>query len=234
MNRAFAIGLTSAFISRLREQSLDPALLAVIKERLAAHSAELQGQLPELLLRSNSPEEAIRSWLSDKDLSHWIPQAHGGSAMQGWQFETAPWNRSRGAEPMGAVDIGRAHIDGGIDAFAAPGVVADIAGHCLEAAVFAALIAMAWELLRNQESWRQAGPVERKERLTCALKSAGMAAISGASLSIAVSVALALVPGAQIWLVAGMFCSVAKRLPGDSEGTFDLRTFSKQGIAQTN
>jgi hypothetical protein len=234
MNRAFAIGLTSAFISRLREQSLDPALLAVIKERLAAHSAELQGQLPELLLRSNSPEEAIHSWLSDKDLSHWIPQAHGGSAMQGWQFETASWNRSRGAEPMSAVDIGRAHIDGGMDAFAAPGVVADIAGHCLEAAVFAALIAMAWELLRNPESWRQARPVERQQRLLYALKSAGVAAISGASLSIAVSTALALVPGAQIWLVAGAICSAARALPGDSEGAFDLRTFSNQRIAQTN
>jgi len=227
MNRAFAIGLTSAFISRLHERSLDPSLQAMIKERLAAHSAELQGQLPELLLRSNSPEEAIRSWLSDKDLSHWIPQAHGGSAMQGWQFETASWNRSRGAEPMGAVDIGRAHIDGGIDAFSAPGVAADIAGHCFEAAVFAALIAMAWELLRNQQSWRQARPVERKEMLTRALKNAGMAAISGASLSIAVSVALALVPGGQIWLTAGAICSTVKALPGTGDRAFDLMTFPK-------
>jgi len=227
MNRGFAIGLTSAFISRLREQSLDPALLAVIKERLAAHGADLQGQLPELLLRSNSPEEAIRSWLSDKDLSHWIPQAHGGSAMQGWQFETVSWNRSRGAEPMSVVDIGRAHIDGGMDAFAAPGVVADIAGHCLEAAVFAALIAMAWELLRNPESWRQARPVERQQRLLYALKSAGVAAISGASLSIVVSVALALLPGAQFWLVAGTICSTAQALPGSGDRAFDLMAFSK-------
>ena len=75
MSRPFAIGLTSAFITRLREQSLDPSVVAVLKERLAAHSAELQGQLPELLLRSSSPEEAIRSWLSDKDLSHWNTQS---------------------------------------------------------------------------------------------------------------------------------------------------------------
>jgi len=217
MNRALAIGLTSAFISRLRERSLDPSLEAMIKERLAAHSAELQGQLPELLLRSNSPEEAIRSWLSDKDLSHWIPQAHGGSAMQGWQFETASWNRSRGAEPMGAVDIGRAHIDGGIDA-----------GHCLEAAVLAALIAIAWELLRNQDSWRRATPSERQQRLHHILKSAGIAALSGASLSLAISVALALIPGGQLWLVAGAICSAARALPGNSERAFDLRNLSKQ------
>lgn len=129
---------------------------------------------------------------------------------------------------MSAADIGRAHIDGGIDAFAAPGVVADIAGHCLEAAVFAALISMAWELLRNQESWRQAGPVERQQRLIYALKSAGVAAISGASLSIAVSVALALLPGAQFWLVAGAICSKAEALPCNGDKAFDLRAFSKQ------
>jgi len=165
MTRPFALGLTSAFITRLHEQPLDPSLVEVLSERLAAHSAELQGQLPELLLRSNSPEEAIRSWLSDKDLSHWIPQSQGGSAQQGWQIETASWNRSRGAEPMGLVDVGQAHIDGGIDALAAPGVATDIAGHCLEAAVLAALIAIAWELFRNQETWKQARPVERQERL---------------------------------------------------------------------
>lgn len=228
MNRAFAIGITSAFITRLREQSLDPSVVAVLKERLVAHGAELQGQLPELLLRSSSPEGAIRSWLSDKDLSHWIPQSQGGSAQQGWQFESASWNRSRGGEPMSAVDVGRAHIDGGIDAVAAPGVATDIAGHCLEAAVLGALIAIAWELLRNRESWRQARPVERQERLMYALKSAGLAAISGASLSIAVSMALALVPGAQIWLATGAICSTAKALPGNGDSAFDLRAFSKQ------
>lgn len=233
MNRPFSIGLTSAFISRLREQSLDPSVVAVLKERLAAHSAELQGQLPELLLRSNSPEEAIRSWLSDKDLSHWIPQSQGGSAQQGWQFETASWNRSRGAEQMSAVDVGRAHIDGGIDAFAAPGVATDIAGHCLEAAVLGALIAIAWELLRNQESWRRATPIERQQRLHHILKSAGIAALSGASLSLAISVALALIPGGQLWLVAGAICSAAKALPGDRERAFDLKAFRRRRQAQS-
>lgn len=228
MTRPFALGLTSAFITRLREQTSDPSLVEVLSERLAAHSAERQGQLPELLLRSNSPEEAIRSWLSDKDLSHWIPQSQGGSAQQGWQFETASWNRSRGAEPMGLVDVGRAHIDGGIDAFAAPGVATDIAGHCLEAAVLAVLIAIAWELFRNQETWEKARPVERQERLMYALKKAGMAAITGASLSTAVSMALALVPGAQLWLVAGVVCSTAQALPGNRKRAFDLRSFAKQ------
>jgi hypothetical protein len=228
MSRPFAIGLTSAFITRIQEQAFDPHLIATLQERLAAHGAQLQGQLPELLLRSNSPEEAIRSWLSDKDLSHWVPQAQGGTAAQGWQFETASWNRSRGGEPMSAVDVGRAHIDGGIDAFTAPGVAADIAGHCLEAAVLGALIAIAWELLQNQESWRRATPIERQQRLHHILKSAGIAALSGASLSLAISVALALIPGGQLWLVAGAICSAAKALPGENEQAFDLRSFPNQ------
>lgn len=57
MSRAFAIGLTSAFITRIPELVFDPQLIATLQERLAAHGAQLQGQLPELLLRSNSPEK---------------------------------------------------------------------------------------------------------------------------------------------------------------------------------
>ncbi len=51
----------------------------MLQERLSRHGAELQGQLPELLLRLPEAEAAVRHWLADKDLSHWIPQAEGGS-----------------------------------------------------------------------------------------------------------------------------------------------------------
>jgi hypothetical protein len=225
MSRPFVIGLTSAFITRIQEQAFDPQLIATLQERLAAHGAELQGQLPELLLRSNSPEEAIRSWLSDKDLSHWVPQAQGGSAAQGWQFETASWNRSRGAEPMTPLEVGRAHVDGGFDAIQAPGVAADLAGHCLEAAVIAAVITLGWELTRNRSAWLEATPSARRDRLIKTLRSVGLAFISGASLSLAVSVAIALIPGAQIWLMAGAICSAARALPGPRDQAFDLKTW---------
>lgn len=223
MSRSLDLGLASAFLTRIQEQTLDPQLVPALQQRLAAHAAELQGQLPELLLRSNSPEEAIRHWLADKDLSHWIPQAQGGSAQQGWQFETASWNRSRGAEPMSAVDVGRAHLDGGVDAIHAPGVAADVAGHCLEAAALAALIALAWELLHHRKAWCSATSAERQEWLKRSLKVAGLASLSGASLSLAVSLAIALIPGAQIWLMAGAICNVARALPGDADRAFDLR-----------
>ena len=225
MSRPFAIGLTSAFITRIQEQAFDPHLIATLQERLAAHGAQLQGQLPELLLRSNSPEEAIRSWLSDKDLSHWVPQAQGGTAAQGWQFETASWNRSRGAEPMNPLGVGRAHVDGGLDAIQAPGVAADLAGHCLEAAVIAAVITLGWELTRNRSAWLEATPDARRDRLIKTLRSVGLASISGASLSLAVSVAIALIPGAQIWLMAGAICSAARALPGPRDQAFDLRSW---------
>ena len=225
MSRAFAIGLTSAFITRIPELVFDPQLIATLQERLAAHGAQLQGQLPELLLRSNSPEEAIRSWLSDKDLSHWVPQAQGGSAAQGWQFETASWNRSRGAEPMTPLEVGRAHVDGGFDAIQAPGVAADLAGHCLEAAVIAAVITLGWELTRNRSAWLEATPSARRDRLIKTLRSVGLASISGASLSLAVSLAIALIPGAQIWLMAGAICSAARALPGQRDQAFDLKSW---------
>ncbi|QVV67992.1 hypothetical protein [Synechococcus sp. LA31] len=225
MSRAFAIGLTSAFITRIPELVFDPQLIATLQERLAAHGAQLQGQLPELLLRSNSPEEAIRSWLSDKDLSHWVPQAQGGSAAQGWQFETASWNRSRGAEPMTPLEVGRAHVDGGFDAIQAPGVAADLAGHCLEAAVIAAVITLGWELTRNRSAWLEATASARRDRLIKTLRSVGLASISGASLSLAVSLAIALIPGAQIWLMAGAICSAARALPGQRDQAFDLKSW---------
>jgi len=225
MSRPFVIGLTSAFITRIPELVFDPQLIATLQERLAAHGAQLQGQLPELLLRSNSPEEAIRSWLSDKDLSHWVPQAQGGSAAQGWQFETASWNRSRGAEPMTPLEVGRAHVDGGFDAIQAPGVAADLAGHCLEAAVIAAVITLGWELTRNRSAWLEATPSARRDRLIKTLRSVGLASISGASLSLAVSLAIALIPGAQIWLMAGAICSAARALPGQRDQAFDLRSW---------
>ena len=205
------------------EQFVDPSSVAVLKERLSANCAELQGQLPELLLRSQKPEEAIRSWLSDKDLSHWWPQAHGGTAEQGWQFETASWNRSRGAEPMSAVDIGRAQLDGGIDALHAPGVAEDITKHCLEAGVLAALLTISWSILRDQECGMKNSPLDSRDYFIQSLKDAGFATTQAMSASLAVSLALSFIPGAQAWLLAGSICSASKSLQSDIDKSFNLR-----------
>ena len=80
-----------ALIGRLADGVADPVASSMLQDRLARHGAELSGQVPELLLRAPDPERALRSWLADKELSHWIPQADGGTAAQGWQFETAGW-----------------------------------------------------------------------------------------------------------------------------------------------
>ncbi len=89
MSQLLAVGEWGALIARLSNTLADPATLTMLQQRLARHGAELSGQLPELLLRVPDPQGAVSSWLADKDLSHWIPQAEGGSAAQGWQLETA-------------------------------------------------------------------------------------------------------------------------------------------------
>ena len=223
-------GGVAALLSRLLEQPFDATHLAVLQERLQRHGAQLQGQLPDLLLRGPNPEDAVRHWLADKDLSHWWPQAQGGTAAQGWQFESAGWNRSRGAEAISPADIARAHADGGLDAWLSPGVASDVAEHCLEAALFAAAIAVAAQLLQHRHAWSTARPPERKELLKQALAAAGLSALSGAGLSVVTSLALALIPGGQLWLLAATVCSASRLLPSMGNTAFDLRLWQQMSI----
>jgi hypothetical protein len=95
---ALRAGGVAALLTRLLKQALDATQLAVLQERRLRQGAERQDQLPELLLRSPHPADDLQHWLADKDLRLWWPQAQGGTAAQGWQFESAGWNRSRGAE----------------------------------------------------------------------------------------------------------------------------------------
>ena len=218
-------GGVAALLSRLLEQPFDATQLAVLQERLQRHGAQLQGQLPDLLLRTPNPEDAVRHWLADKDLSHWWPQAQGGTAAQGWQFETAGWNRSRGAEAMSPAEIARAHGDGGLDALFSPSVASDISGHCLEAALLAAAIAVAAKLLQQRHAWKTASPCERQKLLQQAVAATGLSALNGAGLSLVVSLALALIPGGQILLVAATISSASRLLPGLGDKAFDLKTY---------
>lgn len=234
MSRLFAIGLTSAFITRIQEQVFDPQLIATLQQRLAAHGAQLQGQLPEILLRSNSPEEAIRSWLSDKDLSHWVPQSQGGSAEQGWQLESASWNRSRGAQPMTPLEVGRAHVDGGFDAVQAPGVAADIAGHCFEAAIIATAIAATNKLVNSSNSWPQASAEERKRILNHAMQHFSHCALRSAFSSKDISIALLAAPGAEIRLPGGSICSGIMAPPRDAKDTSKAFTLHSPNKSSTS
>ena len=218
-------GGVAALLSRLLEQPFDATQLAVLQERLQRHGAQLQGQLPDLLLRTPNPEDAVRHWLADKDLSHWWPQAQGGTAAQGWQFETAGWNRSRGAEAMSPAEIARAHGDGGLDALFSPGVASDISGHCLEAALLAAAIAIAAQLLQHRNAWKTASPSERQKLLQQAVAATGLSALNGAGLSLVVSLALALIPGGQLLLMAMTIASAGRILPVIGAKAYDLRNY---------
>ena len=216
------LGAVAALLTRLLEEPWDAEQLGLLKERLMRHGAELQGQLPELLLRCPNPDEAVRHWLADKDLSHWQPQAHGGTAAQGWQFETAGWNRGRGAEAMTPAEIARAHADGGLDAMLSPGVASDISVHCLEAALLAGAIALAAQLLQRRQAWNGSRPSDRKELLQESVKAAGLSALSGAGLSLVVSLALVALPGGQHLMTAAIISSAMRVVHGEGEQAFSL------------
>ena len=182
MSPSLRAAAAAAWIGRITEAVADPASLAVLQERLSRHGAELSGQLPELLLRGHDPEQAIQRWLADKDLSHWQPQSHGGTAAQGWQFETAGWNRARGADAMRPDEIWRAHWDGSWDALLVDGVPQAIAIEGLEAAALAAGIRLGLWMLTHHRQWCSAGPQQRRQLLQEGLGAAGLSALSGAGL----------------------------------------------------
>lgn len=224
MSQLLAAGGWGALIARLSDTLADPATLTTLQERLARHGAELTGQLPELLLRAPDPQEAVRSWLADKDLSHWIPQAEGGSAAQGWQFETASWNRARGAEPIDAWEVSRAHLDGGLDALVAEGMPDAIGIECLEAVLVAAGLQLTLWLLAHRRDWNRADAAGRQKLLKQGLADTGLAALGGVAASLTLSVALALLPGGQVVLMGLSVVGLCRSLPSPANDPFDLRS----------
>lgn len=212
-----------ALLGRLGEVVADPFSHEVLRDRLAAHGAELTGQLPELLLRVPNPEVAVGDWLADKDLSHWLPQAWGGSAQQGWSFETASWNRARGAEPMGPGDILGAHVDGGLDALLVEGMPQALALEAAEAALIACALSLALQLLRRRSEWVHADARRQRELLAEALGSTGLAMAHGAALSLVLSLVLAMIPGGQLWLMGLSVGSLIQKLPSPPGDPFLLK-----------
>jgi len=221
-NLSVNTGVWSAVIARLGEAVADPNALASLQQRLNAHGAEVSGQVPELLLRASDPEAAVSGWLLGKDPSHWRPQAWGGDAADGWSFETASWNRARGAEAMDPVEIGRAQMDGGVDAMSAPGVIGSIGVESLEAALLASAATLAWWLLHNRRELLGAKEDERQDLIQEGFKAVGLAALSGAGSSLVLSVALALIPGGQALLLAGAVVRVSQVLPQAGLDPFSL------------
>ena len=206
-----------ALLGRLGDQLADPAQIAALRERLQRHDAELQGQLPELLLRSPDPQASIEAWLMGRDLSHWQPQAWGDSAADGWQFEAAGLNRARGAEPMNASDIAAAHVDGGFDALLTSGVPEGIALEMGEAALIAAALQLAW--LLTQRQWGKGyGPTGHGHSAQDVLQTLAGTALNGAAWSVVVSMALALVPGGRLWLALLTTQGLLQALPRGNHG----------------
>lgn len=212
----------AALQGRLGDQLADPGQIAVLQERLQRHGAELQAQLPELLLRSPDPQASIEAWLVGRDLSHWQPQAWVGSAADGWQFEAAVHNRARGAEPMNAGEISGAHLDGGLDALLTQGVPEGIALVMAEAALIAAALQLAWLLLHARPLTELSPADANRERLQPVLTSLVGSALQGAACSLVVSTALALVPGGQLWLPVLTTTALLRDLPRGRRDPFRI------------
>ncbi|MCT0234612.1 hypothetical protein [Synechococcus sp. CS-1327] len=223
----FGIALRSggwaALVARLGEAVADPNALAALQERLSRHGAAVTGQVPDLLLRAPDPEAAVTAWLAEKDLSHWRPQTWGGAATDGWSFETAGWNRARGAEAMDPVEIGQAQLDGGLDALGAPGMPGAIGIESLEAALLAAAVALAWWLHRHHRELLSAQGEAQQTLVQQGLRAVGLAVLSGAGASLVLSLALALIPGGQALLLAGTAVRVSRALPPAGVDPFDLQ-----------
>ena len=211
----------AALLGRLGDSLADPAQIAALQERLQRHGAELQGQLPELLLRSPDPQASVEAWLVGRDLSHWQPQAWGGSASDGWQFEQASLNRARGAEPMDASDIAAAHVDGGFDALLTGGVPEGIALEMGEAALIAAALQLAW-LLAQRQRGAGCGPAHPGPSAQAVLQTLAATALKGAACSVVVSMALALVPGGQLWLALLTTQGLLQALPRGRKDPFAI------------
>jgi hypothetical protein len=226
MKIAFSAGGWAALIGRLGERLADPTSIAELQQRLNRHGAELTGQVPEILLRSRDPAQAMGQWLADKDLSHWIPQLDGGTAADGWMFERATWNRSRGAAAMEPGEIARAHLDGGVDALLLEGMPEMIAVESVEAALLAAGFSLGIWLVKHHQEWSGAGGHQRMVLLRDGLQAAGLGALSGAGLSLVLSIGLALVPGGQIWLTGLGVMAVVRALPSCSCDPFDLSGYA--------
>jgi hypothetical protein len=222
MKTPITTGAWATLIGRMGERLADPTSLVLLQQRLTRHGAELVGQVPEILLRSRDPEQAIRQWLADKDLSHWLPQLDGGTAADGWMFERATLNRSRGAAAMEPWEIARAHLDGGIDALGVEGMPELIALESVEAALLAAGLSLGIWLIRHRREWSAADADRRRGLVQEGLQAAGLGALSGAGLSLVVSIGLALVPGGQIWLAGLGVMAVVRALPSSPGNPFDL------------
>jgi hypothetical protein len=230
MKASFTAGSWAALISRLGERLADPATLSVLQQRLNRHGAELAGQVPEILLRCGDPEQAMRQWLDDKDLIHWLPQLDGATAADGWMFERASWNRSRGSAAMEPEEIARAHLDGGIDALGVERMPELIALESVGAALLAAGLSLGIWLIRHRREWSAADADRRRGLVQKGLQAAGLGALSGADLSLVLSIGLALVPGGQIWLAGLGVMAVVRALPSISENPFNLSDCARSHV----
>jgi hypothetical protein len=95
-----------------------------------------------------------------------------------------------------------------------------LAFECVEAALLAAGMSLGLALLHRRREWSSADPAERGQLVREALAAAGLGALSGAALSLVLSVALAVVPGGQVLLVGLTVMGLCRSLPAPRDDPF--------------
>ncbi len=76
-----------------------------------------------------------------------------------------------------------------------------------------AALRLAVFLLRHQDAWQQGSSAQRQKLLQQVLAVSGTGLLQGAGLSVVLSLALALVPGGQAWLLGVSIWSLSSSLP---------------------
>ena len=130
-------------------------------------------------------------------------------------------------QPIQLEEIARAPVDSGIDALGVEGMPEMIALESAEAALLAAGFSLGLWLIRHRREWSSADADRRRALLREGLHTAGLGALSGAGLSLVLSIALALVPGGQIWLAGLGVMAVVRALPSCSGDPFDLSGYAR-------
>ena len=123
-------------------------------------------------------------------------------------------------------EIGSAHLDGGIDALLAEGMPQAVAIESLEAALLAAGLSLGLWALRHRQQLQSANAQDRLVLLHQGLRAVGLGALTGVGLSLVLSVALAMVPGGQVWLAGLTVAGLSRLLPASRRDPFDLSAYA--------
>ena len=101
-----------------------------------------------------------------------------------------------------------------------------VAIESLEAALLAAGLSLGLWALRHRQQLQSANAQDRLVLLHQGLRAVGLGALTGVGLSLVLSVALAMVPGWQVWLAGLTVAGLSRLLSASRRDPFDLSAYT--------